>query len=112
MPQISIKVATDFSRYPGGRFKQSSDCSGEEFREKFLEPHLVEDSSFAIDLNNLFAIPPSFLDESFGKIIEQIGVNEFQRRFTLHLDDDDDAKRELKDIIRRRGESFDKKIRK
>ncbi len=106
MPPITIKVAVDFSRYPGGRFKDSSECSGEEFREKFIEPHLDKGTEFVIDLNNLFAIPPSFLDESLGKIIEIIGLDQYNKRFTVLLNDDDDAKRELADIVRIRSAQF------
>jgi hypothetical protein len=101
-----IVVASDFTRYVGGRNRGSSDHSGEEFRQDFLEPALERPGRVVVDLNNLFTVPPSFLDESIGKIVERIGLDEFNRKFEVILTDDQLAIRVLQDVYKKRQAGF------
>ena len=36
---ITVRIASDFSRHPAGRFVGDGPLSGEAFRRKFLEPN-------------------------------------------------------------------------
>ena len=55
---INIKVAIDFSNTPGGRFIKEGPNSGEEFRNKLLEPKYIEakekKEKILIDLDNCY----------------------------------------------------------
>ena len=63
-----LSVARDFSRYPGGRFKRISQNSGEEFRERLLEP-AVKTGKITIDLDGVRGYGSSFLEEVFGGLV-------------------------------------------
>lgn len=76
MKKIKIKIASDYTTAPGGRFKKLGYFSGEDFRERFLEPHLSnssEDIIIEIDLDGTEGFPSSFLDEAFGGLARLIG---------------------------------------
>lgn len=66
-----INIADDFTQFPGGRYKRNGKGSGEEFREKFLVPHLKAQERIVIDLDGVSGYPPSFLEEAFGGLIRQ-----------------------------------------
>lgn len=65
----TINVARDFSKFPAGRYKATGKGSGEEFREKFLIPSLVENEHTIIELDGAAGYPPSFLEEAFGGLV-------------------------------------------
>lgn len=76
MAMISI---VDFTTTPGGRDKDDGEFSGQEFREKFLEPHFNNPQNAEQLLVNLdgtlYGFPPSFIDEAFGGLARKFGVN-------------------------------------
>ncbi len=67
---IKIQVAKEFSRTPGPRFKREGRFSGEEFREKILDPRFREaerkGETLLIDLDGASGCPTSFLEEAFA----------------------------------------------
>lgn len=93
---------SEWTKYPGGRFRETGDFSGEEFREKFLEGPESEGYSFELDFNNLFTVGWSFIDESLGYFVSKIGEKEFRRRFKIIADDDPDIFDELETVIEKR----------
>lgn len=98
-----IKLVENFSDCPGGRFAGDGEFSGEQFREELLRPALSDEGRVIVDLNGAFTIPPSFLDEAFGVIVEEIGVEAFRRKFEIRLDDDPAAEWELQDVLAARS---------
>jgi len=64
-----IKVATDFSKTPGGRFVSDGDWSGERFREEFLWPALKSAGQIRVDLSGTLGYGSSFLEEAFGGLV-------------------------------------------
>jgi hypothetical protein len=64
-----VKVATDFSRYPAGRFLKDGPFSGEAFRNKFLEPKLLAGEVILVDLDGTRGYGSSFLEEAFGGLV-------------------------------------------
>lgn len=92
----------DWTRFPGGRFKHDGEHSGEEFREKYLEPHIKDDASFEIDFNGIFTVGWSFLDEALGYYVSKMGVRTFRERFKIIADDDPDILKEIETVIERR----------
>lgn len=65
-----INISKDFSRYPGLRFKKTSDHSGEEFREDLLIPAL-DKGPVSIELDDTVGLGPSFLEEAFGGAVRK-----------------------------------------
>ena len=67
---IKIKISKDFSNTPGGRLIKEGPNSGEEFRNRILEPKYLEakenKENILIDLDDCYGFPISFLEEAFG----------------------------------------------
>lgn len=67
-PKI-VTVATDFSRYPAGRFISDGRYSGERFREEYLRPALEKGEKVIVYLDGVMGYGSSFLEEAFGGLI-------------------------------------------
>lgn len=89
-----IRVATDFTRTPGGRSPRNGKFNGEEFRTRWLEPALRDVpgkfDKVVVDLDGVDTYIGSFLEEAFGGLLRS------------HFSRLDQAKRELD--IRATGE--------
>lgn len=86
MSMIEINIAKDFSDSPGGRTKKGGDCSGEEFREKFLEQYFEnpsDNSKIRIILDGSFGYPTSFLEESFGGLARKYGKERVKEKLVF-----------------------------
>ncbi len=71
---MKISIAKDFSPWPIGRVREDGDATGEAFREDFLVPKLKESSPASpliVDLNGAEGYPSSFLEESFGGLVQK-----------------------------------------
>jgi hypothetical protein len=72
METIKLSIASDFTKTPGGRYKKQGAYSGEEFRDKYLEPQFEkakkEGKKLIIDMDGCMGYPSSFIDESFGEL--------------------------------------------
>ncbi len=64
-----INVATDFSRFPGGRSLSDGPHSGERFREEFLLPVLRSGQHAKIRFDGARGYGSSFLEEAFGGLV-------------------------------------------
>ena len=77
MDNIILKIAMDFSRTPGVRYKNEGEFSGEEFRNSCLRPKLAQALSnhvkLIVDLDGTAGLGTSFLEESFGGLIREDG---------------------------------------
>jgi hypothetical protein len=62
---ITIKIASDFSPTPGGRFRKMGPKSGEEFRD-LLASHLAKNEPVVVVLDGVEGYGSSFLEEAFG----------------------------------------------
>jgi hypothetical protein len=85
-----IKVSTEFSRTPGGRYYTDGPASGEQFREEFLLPALRAHDNITIDLDGARGYPSSFLEEAFGGAVRKLRLSpqEFLRRVKFKADGD------------------------
>lgn len=73
---ITINIAQDYTRTPGGRFSAEGKYSGEDFREKILKPKFEEaqvnnDTLFVI-LDGGYGYATSFLEEAFGGLAREL----------------------------------------
>jgi len=71
---FNLKV-TDFTKYPGPRFKKLGPNSGEEFREDYLVEALKKDSEVSVNLDGVIGYGSSFLEEIFGGIIRAMSAH-------------------------------------
>jgi hypothetical protein len=84
----SLKISSDFSKYPGGRLKIHGPFSGEQLREDHLMPLLDKCDVVIIDLSDTRGYGSSFLDEAFGELGKRLGLAESERRLKFLSDDD------------------------
>ena len=75
MSSITINIATDFTPYPGGRYRSDGDFSGERFREELLRPAFsnAENETITVDLDGAAGFGSSFLEEAFGGLVRDCG---------------------------------------
>lgn len=66
---ITIKVAEEFSRYPGGSWRSDGPYSGEQFRQDLLAPALLKYSDVTVSLDGALGYGSSFLREAFGGLV-------------------------------------------
>lgn len=75
---IYLKVL-DFSEYPGPRFKSQGDSSGEEYFESILKPNfekvITDSTKLFVDLDGTAGYASSFIDEAFGKLVMEFGID-------------------------------------
>lgn len=69
--QITISVAKDFSRCPGGRYKTDGPHSAESLRDDILIPSLKDDYAITLELDGVMGYPASFLEEVFGGLVRK-----------------------------------------
>ncbi len=60
---------TDFTKYPGPRYKKLGSNSGEEFREEYLIKKLKQDPEVIVNLDGVLGYGSSFLEEIFGGVV-------------------------------------------
>jgi hypothetical protein len=86
---MTISIAKDFSCLPGARYPVESAHSGEEFRRRILYPKFCEASSrgesLEVDLDGVYCLGSSFLDEAFGGLIvnEKVPYEEVMKYLTF-----------------------------
>src|SRR5690554_3573488 len=65
----TIRVS-EFTEFPGPRYRDLGPYSGEEFREEVLVPAIKEfGGNIEVDLDGTFGYGSSFLEEAFGGLI-------------------------------------------
>ena len=100
---IVIRIATEYSRTPGGRFKKDGPGSGEEFRQRFLEPLFdagSEKEAVTIDLDGAFGYATSFLEEAFGGLVRKYSDIDVESRLRFVSNDEPLLVDEIQTYIR------------
>lgn len=82
-----IRIATEFSKYPGLRFEKLGKHSGEKFRKDVLLPALQGNEKVVVHLDGTKGYGSSFLDEAFGGVVRQ-KVHIGEDNLSLVSDDD------------------------
>ena len=66
-------IIAQYSEYPGPRYSNQGDCSGEDFYHKKLNEAFAdafeEDNVLTVNLDGTAGYASSFLDEAFGNLI-------------------------------------------
>jgi hypothetical protein len=111
---IPIKLASEFSRTPGGRVRSDGPHSGQEFREKFLEPAFLRARSFGdvvvVDLNGTYGYSTGFLDEVFGAMVRKYGWMEVWSHLRYFDTEDPFTENEIKDHMEQASREKDKDL--
>ena len=89
-----VHVATDFSPYLGGRYRDDGPWSGEQFRDDVLLPRLqaamAANDVLVIILDGVAGVPSSFLEEAFGGLLRRRidwRLADVERSLKLQTDD-------------------------
>lgn len=81
--EININVK-DFSTSPGPRYVKQGEYSGELFYHQILNSAFLqgynEDKDVIINLDGVDGYMSSFLDEAFGNLVFDFGIEEVQKR--------------------------------
>jgi hypothetical protein len=67
----TIKIATDYSETPLGRFPEDGKFNGTRFREEFLRPELEKQDKVEVDIDGVEGYGSSFLEEAFGGLVRK-----------------------------------------
>ena len=83
--ELYINVASDFSKFPFGRFKSDGPYSAQAFLEDILYPALKTHERIAVDLSYARALGSSFLEGVFGRLVSELNwtAEEFDRRIRI-----------------------------
>ncbi len=85
---VKIAIATDFSKFPGGRYRVNGKFSGEEFRDDHLLPALNSSENVHILLDGTAGYGSSFLEEAFGGTIRAgVSLEELERCLLVEAKD-------------------------
>lgn len=86
MKQIEYKVL-DFTEYPGPRYTDQGEFSGEYFYNNIIKPQfqiaIDTDSIFVVNLDDTAGYASSFLDECFGNLVFDFDYNEIKKRLKI-----------------------------
>lgn len=85
-----IDIAKQYTTTPGARYITDGDFSGEEFRQKFLEPEFKKTSAgkITVILDGTEGFATSFLEEAFGGLAREFGSSICLARLDFISNDD------------------------
>ena len=100
----SIRISS-YSRFPGPRFRTEGEHSGEEFRDDILLPAFraaaAASQRLIVDFDGVaFGYPTSFLEEAFGGLARQMGVQAVLDVLDLHSTQDPNLAAEVTRYIK------------
>lgn len=88
MEKYFINIANNYSKTPGGRWKDLGPFSGEQFYEEMLLPRFDEavknGDKLHIQLDGVASYPYSFLDQSFGELGRNRGKQAAKEHIVFH----------------------------
>lgn len=92
MPKTETKVidiASVFTRFPAGRYREDGPFSGERFRDDLLIPALEQNEQVAVNLDGTMGYGSSFLEEVFGGLLRkpEFAVQDLNARIELRSKD-------------------------
>ena len=88
---MKIKVSEVYTDTPGGRKKTDGPFSGEEFRERFLEPLFTDRNDtdlIEVDLDGCEGYATAFLEEVFGGLTRLFGEEAVKARIKIISEDE------------------------
>ena len=88
-----VKVRDRFSEFPGLRLhKESPGVSGEDFYHEILNEEfrqaIASGNNLVVDLDDTAGYPPSFLDEAFGRLTFDFGIDVVKKTLKIKSKDE------------------------
>lgn len=81
---VQVKIATDFSEFPFGRYPEHGPYNGQRFREEMLLGPLRNGETVQVNLEGARGLAPSFLEEAFGGLVRAgLSVAQLKRQLTI-----------------------------
>jgi hypothetical protein len=103
-PLHKISIANDFSKVPAGRYLTDGVDSGQNFREKHVEPILAKGGNIEINLDGTEGFGSSFLEEAFGGLVRKDWSSaEIEKRISFVSEEDPTLIAEILGYIRDAG---------
>ena len=100
---MNINICKDYTDTPGGRYISQGDFSGQDFRNKILEPKYIEavkkGEKLKIDMDGGYGYGSSFLEEAFGGLIRALDKDYEQALEVIEIKSNDEPKL-IEDITR------------
>lgn len=97
---VMISIASDFSRFPGGRYVTDGPHSGEKFRDNVLIPAFSKNEKVSVNLDGTRGYGSSFLEEAFGGLVRKgINVADINNKLEI-ITKDKTLKREILEYIK------------
>lgn len=85
----TINLARDFSKFPGPRYKNEGQFSGEQFRNEILYPQVISSilagRQLTVNLDGANGYGTSFLEESFGGLVRECLVKAEDLKSTIQF---------------------------
>jgi hypothetical protein len=92
LEMATITIAKDFSSTPGARHRSDGLYSGEDFRERLLEPHFKDPKAteeVTVVLDGTEGYASSFLEEAFGGLARIYGTEVCKERLVFVSTEDE-----------------------
>jgi hypothetical protein len=70
-----IDIGKDYSTFVGPRYRSDGEFSGEDFREKLLEPAYLAYDVVVTYLDSLQGYGASFFEEAYGGLVRKYGYD-------------------------------------
>ena len=111
---MTLHIADEFSRFPGPRCRNEGAHSAEQFREELLSPRFKEadssDQILLIDLDGGFGCATAFLEEAFGGLAREFGVEPVLHRLRFKSTDEPYLEQDIRRYVResKTGRGFGK----
>ena len=83
-----IKISTDYTKFPGGRFISDGKFSAQEFRQKLIEPIFETEDKIVIDLDDVEGFSTAFLEETFGGLVRTFGKDKVLEKIEIMCTDE------------------------
>lgn len=101
--ETELRIASDFSRTPGARYRSDGKFSGQEFYEDILKNSfrkaLELNSKLKIILDGTHGYATSFLDEAFGRLAEDFTKDSVKKNIILISDEEPYLVEEINEYI-------------
>lgn len=82
-----LSILKEFSEYPKLRYSNLSENSAEDFYHKFLNDYFAEafqtNVKLEVNIDYTAGYTSSFLDEAFGNLVFDFGLENVQKRLTI-----------------------------
>lgn len=102
MEVINYEFIKEYTKFPGGRFVRLGPYSGEDFREKVLRPIFESDKKIVINATGVVtSFSPSFLDEAFGELAKEYGLETFLKKVEFYSNDNPELKDKMMYYVKR-----------